>query len=651
MREETKKSFLGSIPAKIIMIILLTVSVAGAVGTGYLTMYLAEYGAYRHYSEDEFYRRTMANLIWQEYYTIRDQNSVLDLSNMTQVERSVSDCVKLRLVVSATGEEVWSDYDGFYTPYTYTISTHYYTYKDINTGSEMLVFGSLHGYESKQYDWEFYIDPFGLYDSSLYDIEYINAVDMYTLRYVIPVIFAVSLILSIALFVTLMFSAGRRNGKSGISKGIFYAVPLDICAVVWFFAASCLLLIPFETLSTAEIANDIWLASAVLQVWAMLECLWGTAFAMECMTRLKCGRFWENTVICRLWRHFKKILGFLAKGIYRTAGKLPMFADNMLAYMLLCIVELAIAVIDLNNSSIALWFIGKLMLLPVIIYFSICSSKLKSAGKALAEGNLSYYVDTSKMILSQKEHGEDLNSIAKGINTAVEERMKSEHLKTELITNVSHDIKTPLTSIINYSDLICNEKSDMEKINEYAEVLNRQSMRLKKLLEDLLEASKASTGNLEVNMQPCDVGVMLTQTIGEYEHKFEEKQLGLVIKQPDTPICIMADSRHMWRIFDNLMNNIYKYAMEGTRVYLTVEKRENKVSIVFRNMSKYELNVSSEELTERFTRGDKSRHMEGHGLGLSIASSLATLQNGSMNVVTDGDLFKVILEFAVVADK
>jgi signal transduction histidine kinase len=191
----------------------------------------------------------------------------------------------------------------------------------------------------------------------------------------------------------------------------------------------------------------------------------------------------------------------------------------------------------------------------------------------------------------------------------------------------------------------------MEKINEYAEVLNRQSMRLKKLLEDLLEASKASTGNLEVNMQPCDVGVMLTQTIGEYEHKFEEKQLGLVIKQPDTPICIMADSRHMWRIFDNLMNNIYKYAMEGTRVYLTVEKRENKVSIVFRNMSKYELNVSSEELTERFTRGDKSRHMEGHGLGLSIASSLATLQNGSMNVVTDGDLFKVILEFAVVADK
>ena len=231
--------------------------------------------------------------------------------------------------------------------------------------------------------------------------------------------------------------------------------------------------------------------------------------------------------------------------------------------------------------------------------------------------------------------------------------------KTDLITNVSHDIKTPLTSIINYADLIGKEveentatenglttETDSEKeqrLSEYAEVLLRQSRKLKKLLDDLLEASKATTGNLEVHPEVCDVSVLLSQAAGEYEQRFSDKKLETIVKQPEETVKVMADGRHLWRVFDNLLNNIYKYAQAGSRVYLNVEHDGQDVRIIFRNMSAFPLEMSPEELEERFTRGDKSRHMEGNGLGLSIAKSLTELQNGDMQIVTDGDLFKVVI--------
>ncbi|MDE6639536.1 MAG: sensor histidine kinase [Acetatifactor sp.] len=232
------------------------------------------------------------------------------------------------------------------------------------------------------------------------------------------------------------------------------------------------------------------------------------------------------------------------------------------------------------------------------------------------------------------------------------ERMKSERLKTELITNVSHDLKTPLTSIINYAELISREAAEnpeeSQTMREYSEVLLRQSGRLKRLLENLVEASKAATGNLEVNLESCEAGVLLSQAVGEYQQRMEEKALELRVSQPEEPVRILADGRHLWRVFDNLLNNICKYAQENSRVYLTLEQKENKAFIIFRNMSKYALDISPEELEERFVRGDKSRHMEGNGLGLSIAKSLTELQQGQMEIVVDGDLFKVILIFDIM---
>jgi len=234
---------------------------------------------------------------------------------------------------------------------------------------------------------------------------------------------------------------------------------------------------------------------------------------------------------------------------------------------------------------------------------------------------------------------------------STEERMKSERFKTELITNVSHDIKTPLTSIINYVDLLEKEDLHNETAQEYLEVLERQSSRLKKLIEDLIEASKASTGNLPVHLERLEAGIFMTQTVGEFEEKTKEAGLDLVIEKPETPVYIMADSRHFWRVIDNLMNNICKYAQSGTRVYINLEVKEAQVSITFRNTSKYPLNISSDELMERFVRGDASRNTEGSGLGLSIANSLMDLMGGTFRLYVDGDLFKVVLGFAETAEK
>ena len=254
-------------------------------------------------------------------------------------------------------------------------------------------------------------------------------------------------------------------------------------------------------------------------------------------------------------------------------------------------------------------------------------------------------MDKKGLFLDLAKHADDLNSISHGMSKAVEEKMKSERFKTELITNVSHDIKTPLTSIINYVDLLKKEEINNEKASEYIEVLDRQSSRMKKLIEDLVEASKAATGAMKLNLERCQVDVLMMQVLGEYKEKVESADLKIVSKLPDEKPEIMADGRSMWRIFDNLMNNICKYSQPGTRVYQILETEGDSVAVTYKNTSKYELEITAEELMERFVRGDKSRSTEGSGLGLSIARNLTELNGGSFDVDIDGDLFKVKMKF------
>ena len=288
------------------------------------------------------------------------------------------------------------------------------------------------------------------------------------------------------------------------------------------------------------------------------------------------------------------------------------------------------------------------MTLAAGIYIALCMRKLREAAHRLAEGDLEYQVDKKGLFLDLTKHAEDLNSIGQGMSRAVEEKMKSERFKTELITNVSHDIKTPLTSIINYVDLLKKEEIDNDRAVEYIEVLDRQSSRMKKLIEDLVEASKAATGAMKLNLEKCQVDVLMMQVAGEYKEKAEKAELSIISRQPDKKIEIIADGRSMWRIFDNLMNNICKYSQSGTRVYQILEQHGDKAVITYKNTSRYELDITAEELMERFVRGDKSRSTEGSGLGLSIAKNLTELNGGTFDISIDGDLFKIVMKFSCI---
>ena len=238
-----------------------------------------------------------------------------------------------------------------------------------------------------------------------------------------------------------------------------------------------------------------------------------------------------------------------------------------------------------------------------------------------------------------------INDIAGGFSNAVEEKLKSERLKTELITNVSHDIKTPLTSIINYVDLLKKEGLSEEKVAEYLAILENKAQRLKKLTEDLVEASKASSGNIKLNIERLEVNELMKQVSAEFEDKFQKRKLEEIITFTQNPVYIKADSRYMYRVLENMYSNISKYALENSRVYTDILQEGKKVTIQMKNISKEKLNITADELMQRFVRGDASRNTEGSGLGLSIARSLTELQGGEFSIYLDGDLFKIIIVF------
>jgi signal transduction histidine kinase len=270
--------------------------------------------------------------------------------------------------------------------------------------------------------------------------------------------------------------------------------------------------------------------------------------------------------------------------------------------------------------------------------------------ETIAAGELERQVDTTNLHGDNLALAESVNSIGKGIKDAVEISMKDERMKADLITNVSHDIKTPLTSIINYVDLIKREQVDNEKVQSYIKVLDEKSQRLKQLTDDLVEASKISSGNINLHFERINLTELMNQTIGEFSEKFDQKNLTTVMNVNAANVVIEADSRRIWRVMENLFNNIYKYAMEGTRVYVSIDNltdSEERIEVSIKNISASALNCNPDELTERFIRGDESRTTEGSGLGLSIAKNLTEAQKGTFDIKLDGDLFKVCLTFPI----
>ena len=471
--------------------------------------------------------------------------------------------------------------------------------------------------------------------------------------------------------VYLLWSSGHRAPDGEVKPGWDTKVPFDLVLLIGAGAVAALIAMWLEF---PQFTHQLMLVEERPEkYWNLLYPAYGLGAAclailhgvlMSFALRIKLGGWWRNTIIFQLlllaWRILKWLWNVVILGILRWTGRalkrfgrfvadIPLIWKGFLAVGGICFVEFVsfLGIYD-HGERLIFWFVEHLILVPLILWGLIQMRKLQKGARALAEGDLTYKIDTSRMIWDFKKHGKDLNSLAAGSAAAVEQRLKSERFKTELITNVSHDIKTPLTSIINYSDLIAKEEGSNEKIAEYAEVLQRQSEKLKRLLEDLIEASKASTGNLDVNLETCNACTIVSQAEGEYQEKLDAAGLTLVARTPEEPLYILADGRRIWRVFDNLMNNVCKYSQAGTRVYLTLEKQGSDAVFTLRNTSRDALNISPEELMERFVRGDGSRSTEGSGLGLSIAKSFTELQKGTMDIGIDGDLFKVTLRFAAL---
>ena len=472
----------------------------------------------------------------------------------------------------------------------------------------------------------------------------------YLLRYAVYLIAVLSLLGLVISFISLMSVSGRRPRREDLVPGPLYRVPYDLLLFLNISAVGILIIPLAESLSG-------YMAAAYALCFCLVCFCLGLGLCMSTAVRIKGHTLFKNTLVLRILKLAWCLLGMFWKGLVRLhrfnmtlLGSLPLIWKTLLALVLLSFLELVGLMVSFNSEAemiLVLWFLEKLVLVPAVLYLALILRRLQKSGAALAGGDLSYQTDTRGMFGDFRKHGEDLNSIASGMAIAVEDRMKSERMKTELITNVSHDIKTPLTSIINYASLIGEAPGD-PAVPEYAQVLLRQSEKLKRLIDDLVEASKASTGNLDVLLSPCDASVFLTQAAGEYEEKLQAADLTLITKQPEKELRIMADGRRMWRIFDNLMNNICKYAQPGTRVYLSLEEKDGKALISFKNTSREALDISEAELMERFTRGDASRTTEGNGLGLSIAGSMAELQGGNLSLTVDGDLFKAVLTFPLI---
>ena len=479
----------------------------------------------------------------------------------------------------------------------------------------------------------------------------------FSIRYAAIAVTSLGAISLVSLYVYLMKSAGRRYGESGVSEGFADRIPYDI------FLAAAAVLIYIITMFAGDVINgygwfygtsSIYGAISILAILCIPLLLIFLALSATTAVRMKVRTLFRNTVIWRICALICKLFRALWRGLRGVATMVPHSARTALLFPAYLLANFILIALSFNVYSEFGIFILLLMLaaLNLTAYiFAIRSAYelalLRRGSARLADGEPEYKFDECRLHGEARKISVNLNRMGNGLSAAVEQRLKSERMKAELITNVSHDLKTPITSIINYVDLLKKEPMQTEAASGYLVVLDRQSARLRKLTSDLIEASKASTGNIEATLAPTDICELLNQSAAEYADRFAAAGLSPVVRTPGSPVVINADGKLLWRVFDNLLSNICKYSQPGTRVYLDATAGERFTCVSMRNISSVQLEVSLDELTERFVRGDSSRTGDGSGLGLSIARSLTELQGGKLTLEVDGDLFKVMVTFPV----
>lgn len=432
-----------------------------------------------------------------------------------------------------------------------------------------------------------------------------------------------------------LLQAGRKdNRKEKYAGVVIRKIPVEILLIIdivlWIILAGiCAVFGNRDLFETTVILYIVFAGGAmVLFVCELLT------FVAKC----KSGNFLTNSLIRR---YGGKFVGFV-KSVYQNRSVTGKMIVCFILFLIVSIIGTALSAYGIGVLILILLWIAVFILLMRKV---VQKQTIKESIHEIAGGNLDYQTDVSRLSGDDLEMAENLNRVRDGMQKALNEQMKSERLKTDLITNVSHDIKTPLTSIINYVDILKRENIQDEKIRSYIDVLDRKSQRLKHLTEDLVEASKISSGNIRLDIQTINLKQLIKQTNGEFEEKFENRQLSMVCTLPEEEMLIRADGRRMWRVIENLYNNAAKYAMPGSRIYVDGMCAAGKVTVIIKNISESPLNFDAEELMERFVRGDVSRNTEGSGLGLEIARNLTIMMNGKFDIYLDGDLFKVILTF------
>ena len=450
--------------------------------------------------------------------------------------------------------------------------------------------------------------------------------------------------------VWLTVTAGRRPEDEEIHLNGFDRWYTEIAAgtVIGIWLAGTIIsgtLIANSSLGYSHVVVTVIVICLICGTYTMA---WFLIGYLSLVRRIKAGTLWKNSLI-------RKVLKWIGKCSGKLADFARAFSRNTAEKIKVLLVGgaflfLQFLIIGCGFTGAGVFLIILLIVDAAAVIFIIRKADgldlIMDSLKKISDGELQYKIKTDTLTGKQKVMAEYINNIGGGLDAAVENSLKKERMQTELITNVSHDLKTPLTSIINYVDLMKRENPTDPKIQEYLRILDEKSQRLKVLTEDVVEASKASTGNIKLEMNDIDFVEMVQQVIGEFEEKFQEKNLTMMVHFTDEPSIIYADGQRMWRVLENVFGNVVKYAMEGTRVYAEISNRNKKVTFSLKNISAQPLNISADELTERFIRGDVARNTEGSGLGLSIAKSLTELQGGEFKLYLDGDLFKVMITFA-----
>lgn len=467
---------------------------------------------------------------------------------------------------------------------------------------------------------------------------------------VIAVLGMIAFGMLIVCLVWLTIVAGRSNRDDELHLNWFDAWKTEVAATVVIVLWLIPVLLSGSILSLTDLFMDLNNDLATLYgyynyvmnsipyvigggILAAYTCLMFLVGYLSLVRRLKAGTMWKNSVLHMIVQFVHQVsinIGSVWKvviifgGLFLIHGAAQISGHSVLFLILLPIDIVAFV---------------------YLVYQTIGKKKIKQGISQIAHGEIDYKIDTTGLSGEQKEVAELVNVIGTGLNKAVEKSVKNERLKTDLITNVSHDIKTPLTSIINYVELLKQENFEDPKIRRYIEVLEQKSQRLKTLTEDVVEASKVSSGNISLDMMNLNLVEMIQQTSGEFQEKFAARNLEEVLNLPEEEAMICVDGRRTWRVLENIYNNAAKYAMEGSRIYADLTVLEDQVLFTLKNVSAYPLNISADELTERFIRGDISRSTEGSGLGLSIAKTLTEMQKGQFELYLDGDLFKVTIRF------